>query len=109
MTLLGSSRRRGIGRLLDFIYSPSIAAINRHRRRRECPGNMYVVHLEESDGGYIIYYVDLLEDDSVSITNILEVLIRHKSLILTRIVMKVMILGSEMDTLVVTVRFLDKD
>ena len=70
---------------------------------------MYVVNLEESDGGYIIYYVDLLEDDSVSITNILEVLIRHKSLILTRIVMKVMILGSEMDTLVVTARYLDKD
>ena len=70
---------------------------------------MYVVNLEESDGGYIIYYVDLLEDDSVSITNILEVLIRHKSLILARIVMKVMILGSEMDTLVVTARYLDKD
>ena len=70
---------------------------------------MYVFNLEESDGGYLIYYVDLLEDDSVSITNILEVLIRHKSLILTRIVMKVMILGSVMDTLVVTVRYLDKD
>ena len=70
---------------------------------------MHVVNLEESDGGYIIYYGDLLEDDSVPITNILEVLIRHKSLILTRIVMKVMILGSEMDTLVVTARYLDKD
>ena len=70
---------------------------------------MYVFNLEESDGGYLIYYVDLLEDDSVSITNILEVLIRHKSLILTRIVMKVMIVGREMDTLVVTVRYLDKD
>ena len=70
---------------------------------------MHIVNLEESDGGYIIYYGDLLEDDSVPITNILEVLIRHKSLILTRIVMKVMIVGSEMDTLVVTVRYLDKD
>ena len=70
---------------------------------------MHIVNLEESDGGYIIYYGDLLEDDSVPITNILEVLIRHKSLILTRIVMKVMILGSEMDTLVVTARYLDKD
>ena len=70
---------------------------------------MHIVNLEESDGGYIIYYGDLLEDDSVPITNILEVLIRHKSLILTRIVMKVMILGREMDTLVVTVRYLDKD
>lgn len=70
---------------------------------------MHIVNLEESDGGYIIYYGDLLEDDSVPITNILEVLIRHKSLILTRIVMKVMIVGREMDTLVVTVRYLDKD
>ena len=70
---------------------------------------MHIVNLEESDGGYIIYYGDLLEDDSVPITNILEVLIRHKSLILTRIVMKVMIVGREMDTLVVIVRYLDKD
>ena len=70
---------------------------------------MHIVNLEESDGVYIIYYGDLLEDDSVPITNILEVLIRHKSLILTRIVMKVMIVGREMDTLVVTVRYLDKD
>ena len=70
---------------------------------------MNIVNLEESDGDYIIYCGDLLEDDSVPITNILEALIRHRSLILTRIVMKVMNLGSEMGTLVVTVRYLEKD
>ena len=70
---------------------------------------MHIDNLEESGGDYIIYYGDLLEDDSVSITNISEVLFMHNSLILTRIVIKVMNLGSEMETLVVTVLYLDKD
>ena len=70
---------------------------------------MHIDNLEESGGDYIIYYGDLLEDDSVSITNISEVLFMHNSLILTRIVIKVMNLGSEMETLVGTVLYLDKD
>ena len=70
---------------------------------------MHIDNLEESGGDYIIYYGDLLEDDSVSITNISEVLFMHNSLILTRIVIKVMNLGSEMETLVATVLYLDKD
>ena len=70
---------------------------------------MHINNLEESGGDYIIYYGDLLEDDSFSITNISEVLFMHNSLILTRIVIKVMNLGSEMETLVVTVLYLDKD
>ena len=38
---------------------------------------------------FVIYFGDLLEDDSAPIINILKALIRLYSLIMTRIVMKV--------------------
>lgn len=63
-----------------------MAAINRHRI---CPGNMHIDNLEESNGVFIIYFGDLLEDNSAPITNILKNLIRLYLLMLTRIIMKV--------------------
>ena len=56
---------------------------------------MRIDNLEESDNDFVIYYSDLMEDDSAPNINIFEFLIRQYSLILTRVVMKVMIVGSE--------------
>lgn len=66
-----------------------MVAINRHRRGGVCPGNMHIDNLEESNGVFIIYFGDLLEDDSAPITNIIKNLIRLYLLMLTRIIMKV--------------------
>ena len=49
-----------------------MAAVNRHRRRAACPGNISIDNLEEGDCDFIIHYDDLMEDDSASIINILE-------------------------------------
>lgn len=71
------------------VSSPSMDAINRHRRRGVCPGNMHIDNLEESNGVFILYFGDLLEDNSAPITNILKNLIRLYLLMLARIIMKV--------------------
>ena len=71
------------------VSSPSMDAINRHRRRGVCSGNMHIDNLEESNGVFILYFGDLLEDNSAPITNILKNLIRLYLLMLARIIMKV--------------------
>ena len=68
---------------------------------------MRIDNLEESDSDFVIYYSDLKEDDGVPIINIFKYLIRQYLLILTRVVMKAMIVGSEMDTLIVKVFYFD--
>ena len=91
------------------VHSPSMAVVNRYRGGLTCPRNIAIDNLEESDSDFIIYYGDLMEGDSAPIMNILEFLVRSiHSLMLTRIVIKMVIVGSQMDTLVVKVRYLGK-
>lgn len=91
------------------VHSPSMAVVNRYRGGLTCPRNIAIDNLEESDNDFIIYYGDLMEGDSAPIMNILEFLVRSiHSLVLTRIVIKMVIVGSQMDTLVVKVRYLGK-
>ena len=91
------------------VHSPSMAVVNRYRGGLTCPRNIAIDNLEESDNDFIIYYGDLMEGDSAPIMNILEFLVRSiHSLVLTRIVIKMVIVGSQMDTLVVKVRYWGK-
>ena len=56
------------------INSPSMAAVNRHRKGARFPSTMINDNLEEGDGDFTTYCHDPMEDDSASIIDKLELL-----------------------------------